>query len=125
MKLAVLLAQLDTLNPLGPIPPLSKTAGLAFRDLMLIGGAILVLTGLLVFWARRYVQRSKRHHRRGHHTKPLVVTQNGSSSRSHRHHHHRHRRRQPDPAERGKNPTLAETGGLPPLRPEAKPNPPA
>jgi ABC-type nickel/cobalt efflux system permease component RcnA len=123
MKLAVLLAQLDTLNPLGPMPPLSKTAGLAFKDLMLIGAALLVLTGLLVFWARRYVRRSKRHPRREHHPKPLGGAQNHSSPRRHR--HHRHRRRQSDAAERGKNPTLAETGGLPPLRPESNPNPPA
>jgi len=46
----------------------------------------------------------------------------GSSHRSTHHHHHRHRRRHRH-EERPRNPTLADTGGLPPRRPADQPPP--
>ena len=124
-KLAVLLAQLDAFNPLGPMPPVSKSTSLAFKNLMFIGAVVLVLTLLLILWARRYARRSKR--RRRHESQGESATAAPAHTGSRRHHRHRHRRRrrQQSSPERGKNPTVAETGGLPPVRPQARPNPPA
>jgi len=119
-----LLAQLDAFNPLGPMPPVSKTTGLVFRDMVLIGAAVLGLSLLLILWARRYVRRSKRH-RHEHRSESRPVGQEESSPRHHHRHRHHHRRRRHSREERGSNPTLAETGGLPPIRPQSSPNPPA
>jgi hypothetical protein len=122
--LAGFLAQLDAFNPLGPMPPVSKATGGLAKDLMLIGGAILVLSVLLILWARRYARRSKRHRREHHVEARPAVTENQGSRRHHRH-RHRHHRRHHSVEQRGKNPTLAETGGLPPLRTQSSSNPPA
>jgi len=122
-KFVSLLAQLDAFNPLGPMPPVSKTAGLMFKDIVLIGAAVLGLSLLLILWARRYVRRSKRH-RHGHHSESRSVQQEGSDTRYHRRHRHHHRRRRHSHEERASNPTLAETGGLPPIRPQSTPPPP-
>lgn len=123
-RFVLLLAQLDAFNPLGPMPPVSKTTGLVFRDVLLIGGALLGLSLLLLLWARRYVRHSKRH-RHEHRSESHVIGQAGTDTRHHRRHRHRHRRRRHSQVERGGNPTLAETGGLPPIRPQSNPNPPA
>jgi hypothetical protein len=110
------------------------------RDWLIVFGAITVLTGLLVLVV--YLLRGKkegtsgerrhRRHRRHHHS--------GSSGHSHSSHNSgnaqegadsggddddaspkrrkwRRRRREHRP----RNPTLAETGGLPPVRPEGPP----
>ena len=122
-RFVLLLAQLEGLNPLGPMPPVSKTTGLVFRDMALIGAAVLGLSLLLILWARRYARRSKRH-RHEHRSESRPVGDEESSTRHHHRHRHRRRRRRHSPAERGSNPTLAETGGLPPIRPQSSPNPP-
>lgn len=88
---------------------------------ILAGVSLLVLA-----WA--FFFRSRRHHRsHHHHSRPAAAArasmppaQNGSgfsflSSKRHK----RRRRRQHRP----RNPTLAETGGLPPLRSERPPTP--
>jgi hypothetical protein len=124
-RLALLFAQLDTFNPLGPMPPVSKATGGMAKDLMLIGGALLVLCVLLVLWARRYARRSKHHRRHEHGVESRPAVPENPSSRRHHRHRHRHRRRHRSAEVQGKNPTLAETGGLPPLRTESSPQPPA
>jgi len=124
-KFVSLLAQLDAFNPLGPIPPVSKTTGLMFRDMVLIGAAVLGLSLLLILWARRYVRRSKRHRHEHHVESRPVGPEENSTTRHHHRHRHRHRRHRHSREERGSNPTLAETGGLPPIRPQSTPNPPA
>jgi len=123
-KFVSLLAQLDAFNPLGPMPPVSKTTGLMFKDMVFIGAAVLGLSLLLILWARRYVRHSKRH-RHEHRSESPPARQEESNTRHHRRHRHRHRRRHHSHEERGNNPTLAETGGLPPIRPQSSPNPPA
>jgi ABC-type nickel/cobalt efflux system permease component RcnA len=106
------------------MPPVSKTTGLMFKDMVLIGAAVLGLSLLLILWARGHVRRSKRHrHEHRGETKP--ARQEQSITRHHHRHRHRHRRRHHSHEERGSKPTLAETGGLPPIRPQSSPNPPA
>ena len=89
---------------------------------ILIFGAIGLVTLLLVLWAvfiRKRGRRRRSHHHSHHHSAgavegsqppgegqpPATEEKRGRHRRSRR----RHRRR---------NPTLAETGGLPPIRPE-------
>ncbi len=115
------LAQLDGLNPLGPMPPVTKTTGLVFRDIVLIGAAVIALSVVLLFWARRYVQHS-RHHRHEHRSSTLPDER--PPTHHHHRHRHRHRHRQHSQPAGTRNPTLAETGGLPPIRPQSSPNPP-
>ena len=89
-------------------------------DLTLVLGIVLALTAILFFWAffirkrpkhmrgALVVERSEKHSREGH----------GSSGRR------KHRKRRPDhPDNWGRNPTLGETGGLPPTKLEEPENP--
>lgn len=126
----ILLAQLESLNPLDGTAPIGKTSGWWLRDGLVILAVGLVLTGLLVFWARYYVQHRK-HRRHEHRSQPTgsaseapsAEREAGHQPRHHRHHrhHHHHRRRRRQHPQYGRNPTLAETGGLPPPRSEPPP----
>jgi FtsZ-interacting cell division protein ZipA len=99
------------------------------RDILIIVGATALVTVLALIWA--VVFKKRRHHSHHHHhhhhqshersesmaettseEEPVVE----SSSRRRR---GRHRRREHRP----RNPTLAETGGLPPLRTTPPPEP--
>jgi hypothetical protein len=97
----------------------------ALREWLIILGAIGAVTLLLVLWAmfvRKKRRRRHSHYHEHHHApKPTEVplSQQGEDvpappekHRRRRRSHHRHRPR---------NPTLAETGGLPPIRPEGPP----
>ena len=59
----VLFAQLNGLNPLNSTAPADRSAGLVFKDLLVIIATGLALGLLLLFWARHYVKRKKRHDR--------------------------------------------------------------
>ena len=129
-SLPVLLGQLEGLNPLNPTQPLGKSGGLLLRDVLVIVATGLLLALVLVLWARWYVKR-RRHHR--HESRSAVAPtievdeEAGHPPRHHHHHHHRHRHRRRRRHEefRTRNPTLAETGGLPPARPDPPPTQPA
>lgn len=122
---------------------IGKGSGLVISDILLILAVVLVLAGALVFWAK-YLRGSGRshhhHHRRKHHhdaettpadideTEPEVEPQAagpadspqedaGDNPGHHRHHRQKIHRREHRP----RNPTLAETGGLPPVRDEKTP----
>lgn len=137
-----LLAQLDGLNPLNPTAPVGKNTGLIALNIMVIVGTGLAL-GLLLLVGARYYVRNKRHHRRHHHhhsrrdppdrdgdqadadtaDAAQETAEANSGGQEHRHHRHRRRRRRRRD-HRPRNPTLGETGGLPPAKPEPRPNPP-
>jgi hypothetical protein len=110
-----LLAQ--ALEPLDPPPHLrdrpSRIFGLTIRDALLIIGAGIVLALILFLWA--YLTRKDRRHRSESGSRVIMRADKRS-------HHEsglkRRRRRRRDPFEGHRNPTLGETGGLPPLRPE-------
>jgi hypothetical protein len=96
-----------------------KETSTTLRVLILVSG-LLVLVVVVSRWKkiRRRASLSRsawpasasKHH---HHT-------HGGLFSSHGHHHRRHHRRE----HRQRNPTLAETGGLPPIRSEIQPPPP-
>ena len=116
----ILLADVDSMDPLA----WWRLSNPAFRERLIIFGALGLVTLLLLIWAafvRSKRRRRHSHHHRHHHAQSSAevpaASQNedkpvGSEKRRRRHSRHRHRPR---------NPTLAETGGLPPIRSE---NPP-
>lgn len=81
------------------------------QDLLTVVGMAMVLLGLLMFWAR-FLRRRKRQRRHS----DAVVADGQDENRQEQHHSHRHRHRRRRREHRGRNPTLAETGGLPPPR---------
>jgi len=99
------------------------------RDILIIIGPTAVVTVLALIWAVTFKKRrrhhSHHHHHHHHHSQERTETTAEataeeepaveSSSRRRR----RHRRREHRP----RNPTLAETGGLPPLRTTPPPEP--
>jgi ABC-type nickel/cobalt efflux system permease component RcnA len=120
----LLFAQLDGLNPLNSTVPATRTTGLLFKDVLVIVATGLALGLLLLLWARSYVKRKKRRHHHDRkavsHSVPAVSDQEDEEE----HHHHSRRRRKRRREHRPRNPTLAETGGLPTTKTEPSPNPP-
>jgi len=120
------LAQLDGLNPLNPTAPVGKTTGLVFMDIMVILATGLALGLILLLWARYYVRSKKRRQHRHHERRsdPLPVAhavEDGEDGEGRR---VRRRRRRHRRDHRPRNPTLAETGGLPPSKAGPTSNPP-
>jgi hypothetical protein len=87
--------------------------------LILIGTLLLVTLGAFI-WAAFFRKRPRRRHYEFHHHNPDRLANRIKDGwkagrfllRRHRHHRHREQRR---------NPTLAEAGGLPPVRTEEHP----
>ena len=115
---------LAAINPLpdNPIPDTGPSTlfGLGARDIFLVLGVAIAL-GLLIFiWA--YLTHKGRSHRHSgqHLSKPLEPVEKLSpEAAALRVKMRRRRRRHPENLPR--NPTLGETGGLPPIRPEEPP----
>jgi hypothetical protein len=82
-------------------------------DLMIILGIGLCLSAILFFWAF-FIRKRPRH------TRGALVAQAGRHNEAHGSGGKRRRRkRRPEhPDNWGRNPTLGETGGLPPSRPD-------
>jgi hypothetical protein len=91
------------------------------RGVLIVFSAIMLVTLLVVGWAvfirKRRRRRREHHHSRWHSTGSAEASdtsedEDGSSSSK-----KRRRRRRSGRQHRPRNPTLAETGGLPPIRP--------
>lgn len=96
----------------------SKTLSQAFKGAWPVLAAGLLLGGLLFLGAKRYVRRKKRH---SHSSSPAILAARDKDEDD-GHSRHRKRRRKRRRDHRPRNPTLAETGGLPqPRSPEAPP----
>lgn len=104
--------------------PLGKGTGLVLSDLMLIIVIAVALFTLLLLWAK-YLRNAKGHKRRSGGQKVYRDSsdsndesdepeETSASAESRRRFKYRYRRR----SHRSRNPTLAETGGLPPSRTE-------
>lgn len=108
-----LLGQID----LRPPSAASKLPTLLLPDILTILGIGLGLMVILLLWVI-FVRKRKQPRSSNRITYRTGVIEEDSpletDSGHHRHHHRRHRRRRRDHRER--NPTLAETGGLPPPR---------
>jgi hypothetical protein len=94
--------------------PIGRTPGM-LGDVMLVMGAIFCLLMVLLFWAK-HLRRRSRHHFSSRVSSRVIEGEGAGGEGGSPHHHHRHRRHRRD--HRPRNPTLAETGGLPPPRPE-------
>ena len=101
-----------------PVPPGSSSFSrfpALIQDALIVLGVGLVILVLLMVWARYFRHRSRQ--RADLRVRSPVLEETGDSEADRRHHHHhRHRRRRRE--HRPRNPTLAQTGGLPPQRPE-------
>lgn len=121
-------------NTLLPSNANNSAAHWGIYDLLLLLGALFALTLLLVIWAK-YIRKEKRSRRRSHSSKEYELVpvakasgagendeneDEGDEPDARRRRKFRKRRRE----HRGRNPTLAETGGLPPLRDGNSVNPP-
>ena len=122
-KLMFLLAQAgvprrDVLEPPG------KAYNWSVRDMILVVCVTIIMASLLFLWA--YFGRRNRRRQYGMYSRALYKTEKGDAQSGHEHaHSHRHRRKRKHnhPANLPRNPTLAEAGGLPPLRHEEPPPP--
>ena len=111
-----------------PLPDLSTSTSATKEHLVLIVAITLVTAGALA-WAflfrrkrRRSARREERRRRRrsfiGDTAKGVAELKQYIEERKERKHGHRRRHHRP------RNPTLAETGGLPPIRSDSPPPPP-
>jgi hypothetical protein len=109
------------------VPGVGKSGRMLLRDLGLIAGVGLALTLVLIVWAVGYVQKGRRKRKHHHRSRPEILRnteesedelgdagdgEDGGGGG------HRHRRRRKRREHRRRNPSLAETGGLPPVREE-------
>lgn len=96
----------------------------------IVVGAIALVTLLVLIWAM-FFRNTKRRHRSHHHShehssapaESPATGSNGEDASLSRHKRRRWRRSQRH--NHSRNPTLAETGGLPPIRQDEPPAPPA
>ena len=93
------------------------------REYLIMGGAVLLVTGAVMVWVLVFRRsRKRRHgHRRHHHssTESSVAKGTGETKTAAAPGGRRQRQRRQYP----RKPTLAETGGLPPLRGPQPPPP--
>jgi ABC-type nickel/cobalt efflux system permease component RcnA len=106
----------------GPVRPgVVRSSGVAY-DLLLVFGAGVLLFGVLLLWAAYFRrQRSRHRHPRHHHHQSTSSAASAAEHQSVEREeadsaYSRHRRRRRRREHRGRNPTLSETGGLPPPR---------
>ena len=115
------LAMLGALAPQVQGQPLGKVPVLVLKDILLIISAALALLLLLLLWAKYLRNAKPRKHRTGGQKVVRSVTDEENDSETEedspevrRRFKYRYKRR----GHRSRNPTLAETGGLPPARTE-------
>lgn len=102
-------------------PAWSRVPGLTQDMLVVLGVGILLLVVLLI-WAL-FLRRRPHSHAHSRHHRGTQLEESGESDSDHARHHHGHRRKRRRREHRMRNPTLAETGGLPP--PRSEPHPPS
>jgi hypothetical protein len=105
--------------------PLPKGMPPTMRDAFIITGAVLLVAVGLFLWAaaarKRHRRRSTPHRPDYHHHSSEPASEGGEGEARHSHYRRRRRRRR---EHRPRNPTLAETGGLPPIRSDVPSKPP-
>jgi hypothetical protein len=106
----------DTLPPALQGKEASKLFGLSMRDLMLLAGIGLIIGLVLFLWAYLTRRERRRHISRISPAIGGAERHVRASEPDERGRVRKRRRRHPDNLPR--NPTLGETGGLPPIRPD-------
>lgn len=116
------------LIPTDVLPGSWHWMGLTLKELLIVLGAVGLVTALALIWAVYFRKKPHRHAHHHHHHHPSAEFPEASESSmdsgsgvsdGKRYRRKRRRRREHRP----RNPTLAETGGLPPLRAERPPDP--
>ena len=110
-------------------PPSSSSSGPAWsrvpgltQDMLVVLGVGGLLLIMLLIWAL-FLRKKPRSHSHSRHRSAIHIEESSESDSDHARHHHRHRRKRRRREHRTRNPTLAETGGLPPPRSEPQPPP--
>ena len=107
----------DTISIANQLPPEAE-------DILIVLGAIVLVALIVFFWVlsfRKSEKRRHKHHHRHHrksYREQFQKTTDGIKELIRQHRRRSHREHRP------LNPTLAQTGGLPPLREEKEPPPP-
>jgi FtsZ-interacting cell division protein ZipA len=119
----------DSLIPTDVLPGSRQWLGLSFKELMIVLGALAIVTLIVFIWAayiRKPARHRSHHHHHHHHSsgeesdaEGYLATDSAEGENGRRYRRKRRRRREHRP----RNPTLAETGGLPPLRADQPPDP--
>jgi type VI protein secretion system component VasK len=94
---------------------------------LIIFGAIGLVTLLILVWAiffRKQRRRRSHHHSHHHSSEPAVAPEVPAAEPGPLPPETHHQRKRLRRRRRSRNPTLAETGGLPPIRPELPPETP-
>jgi hypothetical protein len=94
----------------------SRLFGLNVRDLTLLVGAAITIALVLFGWAYLTRRKARRHLSRSPRTSDRDERQGRREESDERGRTRKRRRQQPENLRR--NPTLGETGGLPPIRPD-------
>jgi FtsZ-interacting cell division protein ZipA len=117
----VLLADVET----GDVLASWRWSNPAFREWLMIFASIGLVSLLLLLWAafvRKKRRRRHSHHHQHHQTeRPAEVPEAPQHEEAAASREKRHRRRRSRHRHRPRNPTLAETGGLPPIRQDPPP----
>ncbi|HMP85013.1 MAG TPA: hypothetical protein PKA41_20170, partial [Verrucomicrobiota bacterium] len=105
-------------------PLISHSMSTASHDRLILLASLLAVTIILVIIAVAFHDRFRPSKRKKHRSQRSSSEQPNPSQNhhGHSHRHHPHRRRR---VERPMNPTLAQTGGLPPVREDNPPSPPS
>jgi len=112
--------------PTDVVPGAWHWMGLTLKELLILLGAVALVILPVVIWIAYFRKSPRQHSHSNHHhsrnsSKPSVSQPAGEQEGGEEKRYRRKRRRRRD--HRPRNPTLAETGGLPPLRSEQPPDP--
>ena len=108
-----------------PIPVVGRMSP-GWEDFFIVMGVLLVVVIIAFIWVaffRKASRRTRRSHRHSHHRMSYgqQIRKGATELKEFARKHKERRRRQRNPV----NPTLAETGGLPPVRTSDTPSPPS
>ena len=111
-----ILAAQNTLDQLGVQAAPRNLLGMRASDMILIMSIAVMLSLALIIWAV-FIRKPKEKEERVYHSRPYVEERDDGTIRKRK----KHRRRRRD--HRQRNPTLAEVGGLPPVKTDPTPPP--
>jgi hypothetical protein len=107
---------MDFFNKMPSIGPMSAE----MEEILIVLAAIILVTLIIVIWIlyfRKPQRHEHHHHKTGHREHSKEISDEGKM-RVRKHYRQRRRERRP------MNPTLAQTGGLPPIRSQTPLDPP-
>ena len=112
-----LLAAADYTEGLPQAQPASRLFGMNLRDVLLLVGAAFILAGILFIWV--YLTRRSRRALASANPRAVVRADRHEPDEDGRVKYRKKRRRRAHPENLPRRPSLAETGGLPPVREES------